>query len=235
MTPQDRTLAREALVQKKLTIDQVTELQKECESSRASLADAAVRRGLLTPDDVASLLGVAAPPAPALFSRLLVATLVILVLVTLTGFAQLASRNARDRRLAEESMRSRAETERLAREAGLAYQRKQLADRETDAGKSLEQARTIMRFVEERLRDAPAEPQLHLQLVEATGLFNAALQIRENDPAILVERARAYELRRDFERALADLDRAIELKKELAPGLDAKLNTLRLQVSRPKK
>ena len=235
MTPQDRTLAREALVQKKLTIEQVTELQKECERSRSSIADAAVRRGLLTPDDVAALLGAAAPPTPVLFSRLLIATLVILVLLTVTGFVQLARRYARDRRLAEESMRSLAETERLAKEAGLAYQRKQLADREADAAKALGQARAIMKFVEERLRDAPAEPQLNLQLVEATGLFNAALQTRPDVAEILVERARAYELRRDFERALADLDRAIELRKELASKLDPKLQELRLQVARPKK
>jgi hypothetical protein len=42
-------------------------------------------------------------------------------------------------------------------------------------------------------------------------------------------------LRRDYERALADLDRAIELKRDLAPGLDRKLQELRLQVARPKR
>lgn len=235
MTPQDRTLAREALLRKKLSIEQVTELQKECETSRASFAQAAVRRGLLSAEDVDSILGATAPPAPPLFSRLLIATLVILVLLVAAGLLQLASRNARDQRLAEESLKSLAESERLAREAGEAYQRRQLADRDAEARKALASARGIMKFVEERLRDAPAEPQLNLQLVEATGLFNTYLEFRRDDAEVLVERARAYELRRDFERALADLDRAIELRKELGPKLDARLQELRLNVARPKK
>jgi hypothetical protein len=92
-----------------------------------------------------------------------------------------------------------------------------------------------MAFVEERVRRAPGEPQLHPQLVEATIAFNGYLDSHPQDAPVLVERSRAYELRRDFERALADLDRAIELEKDLAAKLDGKLQELRLQVARPKR
>src|SRR5439155_17538055 len=113
-----------------------------------------------------------------------------------------------DNWLAEESIEARARADQQAREAGIAYQRSRIANREADAQKSLQKARDLMKFAEERIREAPAEPQLHSHLVDATIGFNTYLQEHPDDAPVLVERSRAYELRRDFERALADLDRA---------------------------
>jgi hypothetical protein len=241
MTPDDRTLAREAIIRRRLTIEQVTELQKECESTGRSFGQAAIARKLLGPEEVASILGAGAgpaggpPPAPAVFHGLLLGTLGILGLLLIVSVLHLIQRHEKDRRLAEESIIEHAKAEQQARDAGLAYQRSRVANREVDARKSLEEARRIMSFSEERLREAPAEPQLHPQLVQATIAFNGYLEVHPDDAAVLVERSRAYELRRDFERALADLDRAIEVQKDLAPKLDPKLQELRLQVARPKK
>ena len=235
MTPDDRSLAREALLHKKLSIDQVTAIQKDCEASGSSFAQAALRRGLLAQEDVDTLLGASAPPAPAIFSRLLVATLAILVLLVVAGIVRLVRWYEKDRELAELSIRSNAAAERQAQEARRAWEREQLQKAESESKATLEKARGLMKFAEERLREAPGEPQLNLQLVEATGLFNSYLNAHPDDADILVERSRTYELRRALERALADLDRAIELRKDLAPKLDGKLQELRLQVARPKK
>ena len=235
MTPDDRTLAREALIRNRLTIEQVTELQKECEGAGHSFAQAALARNLLTPEEVASILGIRpAPPSP-FFNGLLVATLVVLGLIVVVSVLHRIRQNRSDRRLAEESVEARARAEQQAREAGVAYLRSRVASRELEAQAALEKARGTMKFAEERLREAPAEPQLHSHLVEATIGFNTFLQEHPDDAAVLVERSRAYELRHDFERALADLDRAIEVQKDLAPKLDARVQALRLQVARPKK
>jgi tetratricopeptide (TPR) repeat protein len=241
VTPDDRTLAREALIRRRLTIEQVTELQKECDSSGRSFGQAAIARRLLGPEEVASMLGSRPGPAerpapvPAVFQRLLLGTLGILGLLLVVSLFHMIQREEKDRRLAEESIIERAKAEQQARDAALAYQRSRVANREVDARKSLDEARRIMAFAEERLREAPAEPQLHPQLVQATIGFNGYLEVHPDDAPVLVERSRAYELRRDFERALADLDRALEVEKELAPKLDPKLQELRLQVARPKK
>lgn len=235
MTPDDRTLAREALIRNQLTIEQVTELQKACEASGRSFAHTAIERSLLSPDEVASILG--PPPAPTspVFHGLLVATLVVLVLIVVVAVLHQLRRVRTDNRLAEESIEARTRAEQQAREAAIAYQRSRIANRELDAQRALEKARGVMKFAEERIREAPAEPQLHSHLVEATIGFNTFLQEHPDDAAVLVERSRAYELRRDFERSLADLDRAIEIQKDLAPKLDVKVQELRLQVARPKK
>src|SRR5205085_2784572 len=106
--------------------------------------------------------------------------------------------------------------------------------RQTEANDALAKARTLMKSCEDRFRQEPSDPQLYLRLVEATRHFNRWLEDNPEDAAVYVERSRAYELRRDFERALSDMDRAIALRKDLALNLDAKLQELRLQVARPK-
>ena len=216
----------------------MTELQKECDSSGRSFAEAAVARKLLAPEEIVALLRVEAPelPRPArtapAFQWLLVATLAVLGVLVILGVLIAVRRSERDTRLAEESIVERARAERRARDAAIDYQRSRLASREADARAALEKARATMKFAEERIREAPGEPQLHPHLVEATIGFNTWIQEHPDDAAALLERSRAYELRRDFERALADIDRAVELRKDLAPQVDAKLQELRLQVAR---
>ncbi|HXX94404.1 MAG TPA: hypothetical protein VEN81_12280 [Planctomycetota bacterium] len=241
MSPEDRTLAREALIRRRMTIEQVTELQRESESTGRTFGQLALARRLLSPEEIASYLGAPSPaaaaaaPAPRAFHGLLAGTLAILGLLLVISAFHMIQKSEQDRRLAEESTIERAKAEQQARDAALAYQRSRIANRDVEAAEALKKARSIMTFAEERLREAPGEPQLHPQLVEATIGFNGYLEVFPEDATVHVERSRAYELRRDYERALADLDRAIELKRDLAPGLDRKLQELRLQVARPKR
>ena len=241
MNPDDRTLAREALIRRRLTIEQVTELQRDYESSGRTFSEAVVARKLMSPEEVVSILRPATPVAPSLtrsaplFGLLIAGTLAILGILVTLGILLLVRRNERETRLAEESIAERALAEKRAREAAVDYQRSRLVNRETEARAALDKARATLKFAEERIREAPGEPQLNPHLVEATIGFNTWLQDHPDDAPVYVERSRAYELRRDFDRALSDLDRAIDLKKELAPAFDAKLQELRLQVARPKK
>lgn len=248
MTPEDRALARDLLIQNRLTIEQVTELQKECDATGRGFRDVALAKGLLKPEKAAPAPAPAPPrptgprqslgesgPIPPLFQRLLVATLGLLVLLIIIGILQYNKRSARDQQLAEESIRAMADADRRAKDVRIAYEREQLQKQEKEFLAALAKARDLMKAAEERVKTAPGDPQLYLQLVEATNQFTVYLAGRDTDAAVYVERSRAYELRRDFERALKDVDRAIQLDKELAPKLDPRLNELRLQVARPKK
>jgi tetratricopeptide (TPR) repeat protein len=234
MTPQDRTLAREALLLQKLTIEQVTELTQECGASGRPFAEVAIARGFLSADQIASILG-KNPPVPPLFSRLLIATMAILVALVVVGLIHLARQHEKELELADATMRSNAEAERQARDVLLARQRELLEKRQAEAKEALGRARAIMKSVESSARDAASDPKLYLDLVEATNGFVRWLEDHPDDAPVFVERARAYELRQDFERALADIDRAIALRKDLAPHLDGRLQELRLQVARPRK
>jgi len=61
MNPEDKRLAREALVRNKLTVDQVSEIQTECDATARSFTEVAIGRGWLRLADVKAL---TASPAP---------------------------------------------------------------------------------------------------------------------------------------------------------------------------
>jgi hypothetical protein len=245
MTPQDRALARDLLLQNRLTIEQVTDIQRECEASGRGFAQVAAERGWLPPAEPARTTPSSGPgPAPSLrsasstsplFQRLLVVTLGLLAVLVAVGLLELRRRNERDRELAQETLRAMTDADRRAAEVRLAYERDSLKRQEAEFQAALKKARDLMARAEERTKVDPSDPQIHLGVVEATVQFNTYLAGHETDAGVLLERSRAYELRRDFERAIRDVDRAIELKKELAPVVDARLQELRLQLARPKK
>lgn len=248
MTPEDRALARDLLLKNALTIEQVTELQQECDRTGRSFSQVAAARGLLKPAPAAAPPAPAPPPPPMpapavirspedarLFQRLMIGTISFLLLLIVVSVLRYAKRQERDRQLAEESVRSDVEADQRAKAVAIEYSRAQLARKEQESRAALDRARGLMKLAEDRLKTDPSDPQIHLQVVEATVQFNGYLAAKDGDAEVLLERSRAYEIRRDFERAIADVDRAIELKKELAPAVDARLQQLRLQLARPKK
>src|ERR1043166_8196954 len=190
MSPQDRTLAREALLKQKLTIEQVTDLSKKADETGRSFAELAVALGLLSQEDVSALLGAGPPPIQALFPRLLIATLGILVALVIVGLLHLARQHRKDVELADESMRSRAEAERQAREVSVDRQRELLEKRRAEANEAIEKARAIMKSAEARPKESVSDPQLYVQLVEATKGFSRWLEDHPDDASVLIERSR---------------------------------------------
>lgn len=225
MNPQDRVLAREALLRQRLTIEQVTELSRECETTGRSFADAAVAKGYLTPELATELLGTKPAPVPPAYPRLLMGTMAILIVLVVVGLIHLARQHQADLRQADETIRSNAEAERQAAEVRPARQRELLERKKNE----LEKARAIMKEAEEARTPVSGDPQLYVRLVEATQRFTRWLEENPEDVPVLVERARAYELRQDFDRAMADIEKAIALRKDLAPALNDRLHELQLQ------
>lgn len=235
MNPQDRVLAREALVRQKLTIEQVTDLSRECEKSGRSFADAAVARGFLDPELVGEILGAKPAPVPPAYPRLLIATMAILVILVIVGLVHLARQHQEELRHADETMRSNAEAERQAADVIVTRQRELLEKKKAEIDAAVARARATMKDAEAARPPASSDPRMYVRLVEATQGFSRWLEEHPEDAPVLVERARAYELRQDFERALQDIDKAIALRKDLAPALDARLQELRLEAAKPRK
>jgi tetratricopeptide (TPR) repeat protein len=140
-------------------------------------------------------------------------------------------RSRRDREQAGVAARLAAEADRQARLARLDYERKIVDEREGRARKALEKARAALRRAE-----APAPPGERTfddPLVEATMHYNVYLDVHPDDAAGLVERSRVHALRRTYQRAVDDLERAIALDRSLEPKVRENLEMLRRML--PKK
>ena len=222
MTPEDRHLAREALVSGRLTIEQVSALRDECEKTGKPFAELA---GLSSREDTG---GKHRDPFPIL---ILCSALLITGLLVATVVRMISSNQAKGDR-AQEYNQMVYDTENLERQTRTQYERKQVTLRDATAHEALKKARAAMVFVEERREEAAGEPDLYVKLVQATLSYSTYLGIYPNDSAILLERAHAWDLLNNPERALKDLDRAVELD----PALDAKVGDrvaeLRLKLSR---
>ncbi len=225
MNAGDRRLAREALLRGRLTIEQITGLRREAEATGRPLARIAVERGLLAVSEAAPYLGPARPSAlyPALlalslaiFTGLLVATLLIL-----------GQRSRRDGERALESMESRAEAERLRRVVIQERQRALALRWEEDARAGLERARKVLRSAEEL---GPANAEAGRWALQALPAFDAWLDLHPDDAEALVARGRTHEISGGDERALRDLQRALELQPELEPRLRDRIAALRLRL-----
>jgi hypothetical protein len=129
--------------------------------------------------------------------------------------------------LAEERSRMAAEGERLARETKHGYAAKRLAERRTEAAAALKKARAIMASCEKR---TPKDPGYIRDLSKAARGFDAYLDLHPNDVLVLIERARANELRSLTQEAIADLEHAIREKKELESELLPKIEALRKKI-----
>lgn len=230
MTPEDRKLARDLLAKKLLTIDQVTRINEACEATGRPFPEVAAGKGFLSPQEASRM---APPPVPAssrLWPILLGGSAFILVglLIFTPFFFQLEW--GLDDAAVEERARMRAKSQRIAAEVRRAYQRKLVTDREKRVADELESARKTMAFVEERLNKAVAFPDLYRRLTESIISFTEVLRVHPGDAGVLVERARAYEIRGDFGRSVQDLELAVSLDKSLEPEVRNTLQELKLKL-----
>lgn len=161
-------------------------------------------------------------PEPATIFTVLLGVLFLVAVVTLTLMKLHASR--RDEALTEERMRMVTEGERLASETRTGYAAERLAERSAEAATALEKARTILASCETR---RPNDPGYLKDLSKAARAFDVYLEFHPDNVQVLVERARAHELRSLNDQAVIDLKRAIRLKKELEPELRPKIEALR--------
>ncbi len=249
MTPEDKRVAREALVRKKLTVDQVGALQKECDETGKPFAQVAIARGLLKLSEIRDLQGgppaaEAAPPPPppsaprheparrrippAVYPVLIGAVLVLLIPLTVSSIRQLLQRRDQDREAAAETLANLVDTERKARDTRIEYDQRRVADREARAKGALAKARSLLKEVAELRGQGKGEAEVYTPLIEGTIAFGAYLEVHPGDADVLVERADAHALGRLYERAVQDLERAIVIRKELEPAVRERLSMLRL-------
>jgi len=139
---------------------------------------------------------------------------------------------AKDRELAVEQSKNMSETERKSAEARVGYQRSIIEARETKAKESLAKARQAMA----RVGDKPAtSPEVLLSLNEAFVGYNGYLDVIPDDADVRIERAKTHQMRRNYDLAIVDLERAAQLKPEFAKGLQDQIAQLRLFLARTPK
>jgi uncharacterized protein YciI len=92
--------------------------------------------------------------------------------------------------------------------------------------------------------DAPAgglwiveagSPEAVLALNEAFVGYNGYLEVLPDDADVRIERARTHQMRRNYDLAITDLERAAELKPERAQALKDQVSQLRLLLARTPK
>jgi tetratricopeptide (TPR) repeat protein len=140
---------------------------------------------------------------------------------------KMRERTQKDNDLAEESARMMVESERRSTEARRNYEQGIQNEREEAARKKLVYARAaITRAAAKSSADATAD------LNEAFVGYNAVIEVFPQDPDLRIERSRVHEARRNYDRAVEDLERAILLKKTLEPALRDKIDQLKLLIAR---
>ncbi|HVE38906.1 MAG TPA: hypothetical protein VNM14_03395 [Planctomycetota bacterium] len=243
MNESDKAAARKALESKRLSIEQVQEIRTEVERSGRPFMDIAVERGLLKPEappppppprkPEASAPTPAPVPAPArkriptLYVVLLGCTLLI-VLGVPVSVLRLFEHSRKDDELALETERSRVEAERQASDASRGYKRAVVSGNEAVAREHLAKARAAMTRVEKLTEPAERNKALN----EAFVGYNMYLQEMPDDVEVRIERAGTHQARRNYDLAIADLERAIELRRDLEPALRDRIIQLRLFLAR---
>jgi hypothetical protein len=245
MNDQDKAAARRALETKQLTIEQVEEIRAEVDRSGRSFEEVARSRGLAAAAAPPSPPAPPAPPAravvppprrkiPLLYEILIVVTLLIMLGVPVSIW-RLIQTSRKDVELALETEQSNLEADRKAGQARAGYQRSLVEARETRAREALQKARAAMVRAESRLSAGPAAPDVTLALNEAFIGYNTYLDVLPDDADVRVERARTHELRRNYDLAIADLERVMELRPDSARTCKDKITQLRLFIARPPK
>jgi hypothetical protein len=219
MTPEDRRAAREALEGGRLSIAQVEELKAEVEKSGRPFVDLARSRGLLPPEPAARRL-----LFPAVFGLIGLILLGLLAYTVRRAVVDLG-REAGD---LDENARFRIETERRSYQARKDFEAGVVARDEAQAKAALEKGRAALRAAED-VAARGAKPPVET-LNEAVVGISAWLDRHPDDVDVLLERARACELRRFLDRALADLEKASSLRPSLAPQLAPRLEAIRAQL-----
>jgi hypothetical protein len=253
MNEQDKAAARRALEQQRLSIEQVQEIRAEVDRTGRSFEDVARSRGLL----LAPPAPPPAAPAPAPVARPLppptprppfrmeprqmallgaaAVVLIALIVSAVAGFNQILERTAHDQELAVESSKNMSEADRQYSEAVVGYKRSLVQRREAIAAQSLVKAREAMARADALLKGGTASPELPPALNEAFVGYNAYLDVLPDDADVRIERARTHQLRRNFDLAIVDLERAAELKPDRAPALRDQVAQLRLLLARTPK
>jgi len=244
MNEQDKSLARRMLETKQLTIEQVEELRSEADRSGRRFEDVARSRGWLKPPQppAAPPPAAAAPKAPSpargsvrfpgLYPVLLTASFLIFLGLLAMSLSKLSENSSKDRDLAVEQSKVMTETERRASEARLGYQRSIIEARETRAKEALVKARQAMARADDRMKTAANSPEIALALNEAFVGYNTYLEVLPDDAEVRLERARTHQLRRNYDLAIADLERVAQLRPERAPALHDQVSQLRLLLAR---
>lgn len=260
MNEQDKAVARKALEEKRLTIEQVEDVRAEVDRSGRSFEEVASSRGFLRAPKPAP--PPAPPPArtapapvsprrslledaledllpssrfPRLYAILLTASFVIFAGLLVMTVSKMRENSSQEQDLAVEQSKNLTEADRKSAEAMRGYQRSVIETREASARQALAKAREAMARVDERLKTAPTSPDLTLSLNDAFVGYNAYLEVLPDDADVRIERARTHQLRRNYDLAIADLERAAELVPDRAPGLKDRIIQLRLLLARTPK
>jgi tetratricopeptide (TPR) repeat protein len=169
---------------------------------------------------------------PPLYAGLLAASCLIFSGLLIATVIKMRENTARDQELAVEQSKNMTETDRKAAEALLGYKRSVIEAREAKAKQSLAKARAAMA----RVGNSPANtPEATLALNEAFVGYNGYLEVLPDDADVRVERARTHQLRRNYDLAIADLERAAQLKPETAKACQDQIAQLRLFLARERK
>jgi len=234
MNENDKAVARRAIEEKKLTIEQVEEIRVEVDRTGRSFQDVAASRGLLAQRVPSAALGPPPPPKqkiPLLYELLILATLLI-VLGVPVSILRLRERSTKDVDLALESEKNNTDSDRKAIEARRGYNQTLVAAKESEAQQNLVKARAAMARVEKMLNSGTLPPELTVALNEAFVAYNHYLRIFPDDAVVCVERAKTHEMRRNFDLAIADLEHAITLQPTLEPALRDRIAKAKQMLSR---
>jgi len=235
MNDADKAFARKALEAKLLTIEQVESIRAEVALTGKPFEELAARYGYRKPAPAAATVA-AAPPAPKTkiplaYEIMIVVTLLIIVGVPVSIW-RLISSSKKDVELAIETEKSNVDADRKAGEARAGYQRQLVEVRETRAKDALKKARDAMaRAAVAGI--SPAEQTLALN--DAFVGYNTYLDVLPDDADVRVERSKTHELRRNYDLAIADLERVIQLKPDTAKTHQDKIAQLRLFLARTPK
>jgi tetratricopeptide (TPR) repeat protein len=261
---QDKAFARKALEEKRLTIEQVQEIRAEVDRSGRPFEEVAIARGLLRAPKPAPISAPPppAPPAPVgprvpadrkspleealekllpssrfprLYFLLLVASFVIFAGLLLLTVNKMQENSSKEQDLAVEQSKNITEAERKSAEAMRGYQRSVIEAREAHARQGLAKAREAMARVDDRMKTTSSSPDITLALNEAFVGYNTYLDVLPDDADVRIERARTHQLRRNYDLAIADLERASQLKPDRAAALRDQITQLRLLIARTPK
>jgi hypothetical protein len=228
MNDQDKAVARRAIEDRKLTIEQVEEIRAEVDRTGRSFQDVARARGLLPPPPPAPPPPQPPPappparratPVPMLYQALLAASVLIFSGLLIATLSRMRERTRKDDDLAIETEKYNSESDRKAAEARRGYNQSLVSVRESEAIQQLAKARDAMARVDKMLGTGTLPPELTVALNEAFVAYNHYLRVFPDDAVVCVERARTHEMRRNYDLAIADLEHAITLQPNLEPAL----------------
>ena len=213
MTDQDKAVARRAIEEKKLTIEQVETIRAEVDRTGRSFLDVATARGLLRAP------APRATSVPILYQALLAGSVLIFSGLLIATLSRMRERTRKDDDLAIESEKNNAASDRKAAEARRGYNQSLVAAKESEATQQLAKARDAMARVEKMLGSGTLPPELTVALNEAFVAYNMYLRVFPDDAVVCVERARTHEMRRNYDLAIVDLEHAISVQPNLEPAL----------------